>query len=94
MILYTKTKVDKPETIESENLAAHVVMCRQRELTIAQRMEEIEERQDKLEDREHELRSYILKTITTAAIALLSSGVSLGAMIYGLLKAGASHVIH
>lgn len=86
MIIYTKTKVDTPETIEGENLAAHVILCRQRELAIENRMEELEEKQSKIEQREHELRAYILRTITTAAFALLSSAVSLGAMIAQYIK--------
>lgn len=86
MILYTKTKIDTPETIEGENLAAHVILCRQRETSINERMDEIEQRQNKIEQREHELRSYILKTITTAAFALLSSAVSLGVMISEFVK--------
>lgn len=86
MIIYTKTNTDKPETIEGENLAAHVILCRQREASIKKRMDELDERQDKIEEREHELRSYILKTITTAAIALLSSAVSLGIMISQFVK--------
>ena len=86
MILYTKTKIDTPDTIEGENLAAHVILCRQREISIVDRMDELEQRQDKIENREHELRSYILKTITTAAFALLSSAVSLGVMISEFAK--------
>lgn len=86
MIIYTKTKVETPETVEGESLAAHVVMCRQRELVMEKRMEEIEEKQSKIEQREHELRSYILKTITTAFLALLSSAVSLGVMISQFVK--------
>jgi hypothetical protein len=86
MIIYTKTKVETPETVEGENLAAHVVMCRQRELAMEKRMEEIEEKHSKIEQREHELRSYILKTITTAFLALLSSAVSLGVMISQFIK--------
>lgn len=86
MILYTKTKVDTPETIEGENLAAHVILCRQREISINERMDELEQRQIKTENREHEIRSYILKTITTAAFALLSSAVSLGVMLSDFIK--------
>lgn len=86
MIIYTKTKVDTPETVEGENLAAHVIMCRQRELAMEKRMDEIEERQIKIEQREHDLRSYILRTITTAAFALLSSAVSLGVILSEFLK--------
>jgi hypothetical protein len=86
MILYTTTKTDTPESVEGENLAAHVVLCRQREISINNHMDEIEERQNKIEEREHELRSYILKTITTAFIALLSSAVSLGVMISQFVK--------
>jgi hypothetical protein len=86
MIIYTKTKVDTPETIEGENLAAHVILCRQRELSLENRLEELEDKQSKIEEREHELRAYILRTITTAAFALLSSAVSLGAMIAQYIK--------
>jgi len=86
MILYTTTKTDTPESVEGENLAAHVVLCRQREISINDRMDEIEQRQNKMEQREHELRSYILKTITTAFLALLSSAVSLGVMISQFIK--------
>jgi hypothetical protein len=86
MILYTKTKVDTPDTIEGDNLAAHVILCRQRDKNIKERMDDFEQRQDKIENREHELRSYILKTITTAAFALLSSAVSLGLMIFEFVK--------
>lgn len=86
MILYTKTKIDTPDTIEGENLAAHVILCRQREISIVNRMDELEQRQDKIETRESDLRSYILKTITTAFIALLSSAVSLGVMISEFIK--------
>ena len=86
MILYTKTKVDTPETIEGENLAAHVILCRQREASINERMDEIEDRQIKLESRESDIRSYILRTVTTAAFALLSSAVSLGVMLSEFVK--------
>ena len=86
MIIYTKTKVETPETVESESLAAHVVMCRQRELVMEKRMEEIEEKQNKIEEREHDLRSYILRTITTAAFALLSSAVSLVVVFLEFIK--------
>lgn len=86
MIFYTKTKTDTPETIEGENLAAHVILCRQREISINERMDEIEQRQIKIENREHDLRSYILKTITTAAFALLSSAVSLGMLVSQFVK--------
>jgi hypothetical protein len=84
--IFTKTKVDTPDSVEGENLAAHVILCRQRDLSSKERMDEIEERQNKIEQREHELRSYILKTITTAAFALLSSAVSLGVMIAQFVK--------
>ena len=86
MILYTKTKVETPESVEGESLAAHVVLCRQREISINSRMDDLEQRQNKIEQREHELRSYILKTVTTAFISLLSSAVSLGVMIFQFLK--------
>lgn len=86
MILYTKTKTDTTDNVEGENLAAHVVLCRQREISINNRMDELDQRQDKIEHREHELRSYILKTITTAAFALLSSAISLAAMIFQFAK--------
>jgi hypothetical protein len=86
IVLYTTTKVDTPDTIEGENLAAHVILCRQRDISIKNRMDELEQRQDKIEAREHELRSYILKTITTAAFALLSSAVSLGIMLFEFVK--------
>jgi hypothetical protein len=86
MILYTTTKTDTPESVEGENLAAHVVLCRQREISIANRMDEIDQRQNKIENRENELRSYILRTITTAAFALLSSAVTLGVMISEFVK--------
>jgi hypothetical protein len=86
MLIYTKTKVETPETVEGESLAAHVLLCRQREISINNRMDEIEQRQNKIEQREHELRSYILKTITAAFLALLSSSVSLGVMISQFIK--------
>lgn len=86
MILYTTTKTDTPDTIEGESLAAHVILCRQREISINERMDELDQRQNKIEQREHELRSYILKTITTAFLALLSSAVSLGVMFFEFVK--------
>jgi hypothetical protein len=86
MILYTTTKTDTPESVEGINLSAHVVLCRQRDISIKERMDEIEERQNKIENRENDLRSYILKTITTAFLALLSSAVSLGVMISQFVK--------
>ena len=86
MLIFTKTKVESPDSIEGENLAAHVILCRQRDLSTKARMDEIEERQNKLESRESDLRSYILKTITTAAFALLSSAVSLGMMLSEFVK--------
>jgi hypothetical protein len=86
MILYTKTKTDTPESVEGENLAAHVVLCRQREISINIRMDELEQRQNKIEQREREAHSFILKTITTAFISLLSSAVSLGVMIFQFVK--------
>ena len=86
MIIYTKTRIDTPETVEGENLAAHVVICRQRELAVDKRMVEIEERQIKIEQREHDLRAYIVRTITTAAFALLSSAVALGMMVSQFIK--------
>ncbi len=86
MLIFTKTRVDTPETVEGENLATHVILCRQRAEAVDARMAEIEERQIKLESRESDLKSYILKTITTAAFALLSSAVSLGIMIADFVK--------
>lgn len=86
MILYTKTKTDTPESVEGDNLAAHVVLCRQREISINTRMDELEQRQNKIEQREREVHSFILKTITTAFISLLSSTVSLGVMIFQFVK--------
>ncbi len=86
MLIFTKTKTDTTETVEGENLAAHVIMCRQREFAMEKRMEEIEQRQNNYDSREHELRSYISRTITTAAIALLSSAVTVGVMISQFLK--------
>jgi hypothetical protein len=86
MLIFTKTKVESPESIEGENLAAHVILCRQREASMKARMDEIEDRQTELETRESNIRSYILKTITTAAFALLSSAVSLGIMISDFAK--------
>lgn len=81
MLIFTKTKTDTPETVEGENLAAHIILCRQREASIKSRMDEIEDRQIKLESRESDIRSYILRTVTTAAIALISSAFSLGLML-------------
>jgi cell division protein FtsB len=86
MLIFTKTKVESPESIEGENLAAHVILCRQREASTKARMDEIEDRQAELENRESDMRSYILKTITTAAFALLSSAVSLGMLISDFVK--------
>ncbi len=86
MLIFTKTKTDTPETVESDNLVAHVVMCRQRELAMDKRMEEIEERQNDIASKEEELRSYILRTITTAALALLSSAITVGVIISQFLK--------
>ncbi len=81
MLIFTKTKTDTPETVEGENLAAHIILCRQRDQSIKERMDEIEDRQIKLESRESDIRSYILRTVTTAAIALISSAFSLGVML-------------
>lgn len=81
MILFTKTKTDTPESIEGENLATHIVLCRQRDQSIKERMDEIEQRQINLESRESDIKSYILRTVTTAAIALISSAFSLGIML-------------
>lgn len=81
MLIFTKTKTDTPETVEGDNLAAHIILCRQREASIKSRMDEIEDRQIKLESRESDIRSYILRTVTTAAIALISSAFSLGVML-------------
>lgn len=86
MILYTKTKIDTPENIEGENLAAHVILCRQREVSNDKRITELEEQVDRIENRENDLRSYILRTITTAAFALLSSAVTLGVMLSDFFK--------
>lgn len=86
MIIYTYTAKENPEHVESESLAAHVMLCKQRDASISKRLSELDERQDKIESRENELRLYILRTITTAAIALLSSALSLGAMIFGYVK--------
>lgn len=86
MIIYTLAQKENPEHVEGESLAAHVMLCRERDISTAKRLSEIDERQDKIETREHELRSYILKTVTTAAIALISSAVSLGVMISGFIK--------
>lgn len=86
MLIFTKTNTDKPETVEGENLAAHVILCRQRELSIKNRLDELDERQNKIEQREIDLRSYILRTITTAFLALLSSSVSLGVMFSEFIK--------
>ena len=87
MIIYTLTTTkENPEHVEGESLAAHVMLCRERDLASTKRLSEIDERQDKIEARENELRLYILRTITTAAIALLSSAVSLGVMLSGFIK--------
>lgn len=86
MLIFTKTKVETPESVEGESLAAHVVLCRERETSIVNRMDELEQRQNKIEQREHELRSYILKTVTTAFISLLSSAVSLGVMVFQFIS--------
>jgi len=86
MLIFTKTKVETPESVEGESLAAHVVLCRQREESINNRMDEIEQRQNKIEQRERELHSYILKTITAAFLALLSSAVSLAVVISQFVK--------
>ena len=86
MILFTKTNIDTPDTVEGDNLAAHVILCRQRDISIKERMDEIEQRQNKIEQREREVHSYILKTVTTAFISLLSSAVSLGVMIFQFVK--------
>jgi hypothetical protein len=86
IVLYTKTKTDAPETIEGENLAAHVILCRQRDIAITTRFEEMNDRQDKIENSEKELRAYLLRTITTAALALLSSAVSFGVIISEFVK--------
>lgn len=85
MILYT-TKTDTPESVDGENLAAHVLLCRQREISINIRMDDLEQRQNKIEQREREVHSFILKTLTTAFISLLSSAVSLGVMIFQFIK--------
>ena len=86
MLIFTKTKSDTPETVEGDNLAAHVVMCRQRELAMDKRMQEIEVRQNVIDEKESELRSYILRTITTAALSLLSSAITVGVLISQFLK--------
>lgn len=86
MIIFTKTKTDTPETIEGENLAAHIVLCRQRDRSINERMDEIEQRQNAIEERERDIKSYILRTVTTAAIALISSAFSLGVMLSQYVK--------
>ena len=86
MLIFTKTKVETPESVEGESLAVHVVLCRQREESTNNRMDEIEQRQNKIEQRERELHSYILKTITAACLALLSSAVSLAVVISQFVK--------
>jgi hypothetical protein len=86
MIIYTKTKIDTPDTIEGENLAAHVVLCQQRDAANKNRITTLSDRMDRSEERENELRSYILKTLTTAVFSLLSSVVSLGIMLSQFIK--------
>lgn len=85
MILYTKN-TETSENVESENLATHVALCRQRKQSFDKRMSELERKQEKLEIREQELHSYILRTITTALFALISSAISLGAMLFQFFK--------
>lgn len=80
MIIVTKIK-DTPEAIESENLAAHVILCRQKAESNDKRLDEIEDRQDKIETRERDMRSFLTRTITTALLALISSAFSIGVLI-------------
>lgn len=86
MIIFTKTKTEAPETIEGENLAAHVILCRQRDVAITSRLDNIDDEIGKIESRENELRAYLLRTITTAALALLSSAVSIGVIFSEYVK--------
>lgn len=86
MIIFTKTNVESTETVEGENLAAHVIICRERDSAVNNRLNEIDERLDKIETKEYELRTSIFRTITTAAFALLSSAVSLGVLFSEFVK--------
>lgn len=85
-MIIVKTHTETPENVEGENLAAHVILCRQRELSSTIRMDEIEDRQDKIEDREHALKSFLMKTITTALLALISSAFSIGVLLSEYFK--------
>lgn len=87
MIIISQTKtITTPETVEGESLSTHVILCRQKELAHIKRMEDLDARQDKLEATERELRSFLLRTITSVALAILTSAVSIGVHIANLLK--------
>lgn len=86
MIIYTTKTKETPENLEGESLAAHVAMCRQREVTMQKRLDDIETKQTKIETREEELRTYILRTITTVAISLVSSALSFGMMLSEFIR--------
>jgi hypothetical protein len=77
---------DNQESVETTSLAAHVAIQKERDLVIDDQIDEIKKRQNEIEDRERELKSFLLRTVTTAAIALLSSAVSLGVAISQFVK--------
>jgi len=84
MIILKNKSVE--DNIENESLAAHVALCRQRESSQSRRMSNMEIRQDEIESRERLLKTFLLKTVTGASFAIISSVASISYVVFEFLK--------
>jgi hypothetical protein len=84
--MWVQIKQKSNETIESDSLAAHVALSKEREATIISRITDLETKQEETEQREHELKNLLLKTVSGAFIAIISSAFSIGAVVFNYLK--------
>ena len=84
--MWVQIKQKSNENIESDSLAAHVALSQERDSVQDKRITDLENKQEETEQRERELKNLLLRTISGAFIAIISSAVSIGAVVFNYIK--------
>lgn len=84
--MWVQIKQKSNQNAESENLSTHVLLSQEREATQNKRITELEDKQKENEEREREFKNLMIKSITGASIAFISSAISIGAVVFNYFK--------
>jgi len=84
--MWVQIKQKSNDNVESDDLSTHVLLSKEREAAQNNRITDLEIKQRESEERERELKNLLLRTISGAAVALISSIISIATVVFSYFK--------